>query len=137
MPNENKIIFLGYRKDVDVLMSEATALIVASQFEAFGFITAEAMFNGCVVIGKDTGGTGEQIDNMEKLAGVPSGFRFVTTQELIDAMKYVVRNPVPFSQLQKISRNVVKLYSSESSAKSVSDYLSVIIETDSYNVYKK
>lgn len=47
-------------------MNRATALIVPSPFEAFGLITAEAMFNKCLVIGKDTAGTKEQFDNGQK-----------------------------------------------------------------------
>lgn len=42
------------------------ALIVPSPFEAFGLITAEAMFNKCLVIGRDTAGTKEQFDNGQK-----------------------------------------------------------------------
>jgi glycosyltransferase involved in cell wall biosynthesis len=38
-------------------MAHATALIVSSYHEGFGFITVEAMFNGCLVIGNNKGGT--------------------------------------------------------------------------------
>ena len=44
-------------------MSKALALFVPSSFEGFGFITVEAMFCGCLVIGRNTGGTKEQFDN--------------------------------------------------------------------------
>lgn len=55
------IKFLGFknRKDIKQLMSSATALIVASRFEGFGRMTAEAAFYGCLVIGHNTGGTKE------------------------------------------------------------------------------
>ena len=58
----DKVIFLGQRKDIALLMAKATALLVPSYCEGFGFITAEAMYNNCVVIGRNTGGTKEQFD---------------------------------------------------------------------------
>lgn len=53
------IEFLGFRNDISNLMDRATALIVASKFEGFGRMTAEAAFRGCLVIGHNTGGTKE------------------------------------------------------------------------------
>ena len=63
------IELLGYRKDIPELMSNAKCLIVPSPNEAFGFITAEGMFNGCLVVGKNTAGTKIQFDNCKKYAG--------------------------------------------------------------------
>ena len=45
-------------------MKNATALIVNSKFEGFGRMTAEALFYGCLVIGKNTGGTKEIIEQV-------------------------------------------------------------------------
>lgn len=54
--------FLGRRDDVYELMAQSEMLIVPSIFEGFGFITAEGMANGCVVLGRNTAGTKEQFD---------------------------------------------------------------------------
>ncbi|UKA26081.1 glycosyltransferase [Photobacterium damselae subsp. damselae] len=59
----DRIKFLGFRNDINELMSCAKALVVASKCEGFGLITAEAMFNCCIVIGRDTGGTSEILTN--------------------------------------------------------------------------
>ena len=64
------------------LMNRATALIVPSPFEAFGLITAEAMFNKCLVIGKDTAGTKEQFDNGQKKYNKEIALRFTNEQQL-------------------------------------------------------
>jgi len=53
----DRIRFLGFRSDRYLLMAKAQATIVPSQLEGFGFITVEAMMNGCIVIGRNTGGT--------------------------------------------------------------------------------
>lgn len=55
--------FLGYTNDVYSFMKKAKSLIVASKFEGFGRMTAEAFFNGCMVIGRYTGGTKEILDS--------------------------------------------------------------------------
>ena len=74
---DERILFLGYRQDVFDLMAKAKALIVASDFEGFGFITAEAMYAGCYVIGKNTAGTKLQFDNLNKKLGYEIGSRFM------------------------------------------------------------
>lgn len=59
----NELIeFHGFRQDVTDLMQDATALIVASNFEGLGRMTVEASFMGCLVLGRNTGGTKEIIN---------------------------------------------------------------------------
>lgn len=76
----NSIEFLGKRDDVTTLMSNSMALIVPSLFEGFGRITAEAMLSGCLVIGRNTGGT-QEILQPKKL-----GLLFNDQEELVEAM---------------------------------------------------
>ena len=57
-------------------MKKATALLVASPFEGFGRMTAEACFNGCIVIGKDSGGTREILSQT-------GGYLYKTQKEMI------------------------------------------------------
>lgn len=83
---QQSIRFLGQRNDTDELMQQARALIVPSRFEAFGRCTAEAMFNGCLVIGRNTGGTREQFDNGLRLTGHEIGLRFEDSQQLADCL---------------------------------------------------
>ncbi|GGH30728.1 glycosyl transferase [Sphingobacterium alkalisoli] len=78
----DRVIFLGQINDVYSQMKKSTALIVASRFEAFGLITAEAMLNHCLVIGKDIGGTKEQLDNGVSKLGYEIGLRYKTVEDL-------------------------------------------------------
>lgn len=87
-----RVEFLGYRKDVYEWMSEASAEIVASRFEGFGFITAEAMYNNCLVIGHNTAGTKEQFDNGLEYTGKEIGLRYDTEKELTGYLLAVERN---------------------------------------------
>ncbi len=84
--------YLGHRTDVYELMSKATALIVPSRFEGFGFITAEAMANYCLVIGKNTAGTKEQFDNGLSDLGNEIGLRFMDETGLYECMLRAIEN---------------------------------------------
>ena len=88
----SRIKYLGFRKDIYELMKKAKALIVPSFFEGFGFTTAEAMINGCLVIGRNTTGTKEQFDNGRNLFGQGIGFRFLTVNELSQIMHTIACN---------------------------------------------
>lgn len=78
----NHVRFLGGKKDVFALMRKANAIVVPSRREAFGRCMTEAMFNKCLVIGYDRGGTKEQFDNGLRFAGGEIGFRFSSVEEL-------------------------------------------------------
>lgn len=119
--------FLGYRNDVAELMSKARALIVPSQFEAFGFITAEAMFYGCPVIGRNTGGTKEQMDNVESILGKKVCYRFSHNDELTGLLYKLYNENVNSNILKNIQNVVAKKYSSKKSAEKVFDIYKKII----------
>ena len=76
----DRIDFLGFQKDVRHLMSNAKALIVASPYEGFGRMTAEAAFCGTLVIGRNTAGTKEIMD-------VTGGLAFTSTEEMTEQME--------------------------------------------------
>lgn len=121
------ICFLGYRTDAQDLMRKAKALVVPSQFEAFGFITAEAMFNGCPVIGRNTGGTKEQMDNVDKQMNKAVCYRFLDKKELVERMNEISTNPTDAAVLQDIQQIVSKLYSAKTSASKVNElYLNIL-----------
>ncbi len=119
---QNRIKFLGYRSDVNDLMSKASVLIVPSKFEGFGLITAEAMFNGCLVIGKNTGGTKEQFDNGLEMTGAEIAIRYENTGDLTEAMIQLKNNGVEFyfQMINRAQKTVVSLYSIENNAEQIS-----------------
>ena len=80
---EDKVLFLGMRNDVLRIDQEAQALIVPSLFEGFGFITTEAMFSGCLVVGHDIAGTKEQFDNGKQITGEEIALRYTTQEQLV------------------------------------------------------
>lgn len=86
------VSFLGQRMDIYDLMSKALMLVVPSRFEGFGFITAEAMVNKCVVVGRNTAGTKEQFDNGFKYTGKEIAYRFESNDQLCENMVKVMEN---------------------------------------------
>lgn len=131
--NEAKILekvhFLGFRSDVYDLMEKATALIVPSRFEGFGFITVEAMFNGCLVIGNDSGGTREILKE-ENL-----GILYLSQDELVKSMKTIVSNGIEsyFPLIKKAQQYAVSLYSKEKSAEEIYDFYQEILQSNKQN----
>ena len=78
------IEWLGFQSNVQSYMRKAKALIVASRFEGFGRMTAEACFCGCIVIGKNTGGTSEILSKT-------GGLLFETKEQMVMNMECVAR----------------------------------------------
>ena len=120
-------MFLGYRNDIAELMSCARAVIIPSYFEAFGFITAEAMYNGAQVIGFNTAGTKEQMDNVEEHLKKKVCERFTNTSELVTAIQNVIKAPLDAKTLVLVSQYVKCWYSDITSASRVFNYYKEII----------
>ncbi len=74
------VIFKGFSSNVSNYMQEATALLVGSHFEGFGRMTAEACFDGCIVIGKNSGGT-------QEILSQTGGFLYDTSDDLLMFME--------------------------------------------------
>lgn len=85
-PYKDRIQYLGFRKDIYDLMSSAKMVVVPSDYEGFGFITAEAMLNHTLVLGRNTAGTKEQMDNARELSGMEVALRFNTVGELSEKL---------------------------------------------------
>jgi len=111
-------------------MSEATALLVPSIHEGFGFITAEAMLNKCLVIGNNTSGTKEQFDNGFQRHKQEIALRYSGQEELFETMKRVLDNGVEHYRpmIERAHETVCSLYTIEQSAEKVYDYYLKILK---------
>lgn len=109
----NNIKLLGERTDVADLMYKAKATVITSFQEGFGRVLPEAMANGSLTIGRNTGGTKEQFDNGLSLTGSEIGFRFTDTSELASILEAISRKEKSeFKEMILNSQRVVKeLYS--------------------------
>lgn len=121
----NRVKFLGFRSDRYELMQKAKALIVGSKSEGFGFITVEAMMNGCLVIGKNTGGT-QMIMEKAKDCEIP----YMTKNELVDSIKEVMtKSPSCYKERILKAQDVARqLFAIEANGESVYQYYNNILE---------
>lgn len=62
---EDRVKFLGYRKDGRELMNKAQGLIVSSHIESFGLVAVEGMMSACLIIGNNVYGTKMLLKNCE------------------------------------------------------------------------
>ena len=129
---EHQVQLLGMIDNVLPYYKGAKALIVPSLFEGFGFITAEAMFSGCLVIGKDVAGTKEQFDNGLELSGEDIALRYTTEAQLVQHLTDVTNNPSEQyeSMILRGQKVVRQLYTSEQHVKRVYDLYKRIITNE-------
>ena len=114
---DSAIKWMGYQQDVMSYMSKARALIVGSFFEGFGRMTAEACFSGCLVIGRNTGGTAE-------ILGDTGGYLYEDHKGLVDSMIEVASlSQSDYMQLANKAQSVAKeLYSIESNTRKINEF---------------
>ena len=125
----DSISFLGEISNVNEWMAKSKALIVASQFEGFGFITAEAMLNLCFVIGRNTAGTKDQFDKCLEATGIDCGYRFMDEDSLLEGLTYAVEHDT--SEQCKLAYSVViNNYTIERHCASVEAYYQKILSSN-------
>ena len=99
--------FIGYVPDVKGLMSNAAGYLMCSEFEGLGRVTIEAMFYGCPVIARRSGGTLEIVeDNV-------NGFMYDSPNECSSLMRHVAGN-LPERIIIKAQETAVRRFSEES-----------------------
>lgn len=95
----NNVNFLGFRKDVDELMSKAIALLMCSRNEALGRVTIEAMINFCIVFGYNDSGTSEIIEHGK------TGLLYNSEDELYNYMLRIINFPNEFMEITNLAYN--------------------------------
>ena len=132
---EKQILLLGMRNDILELYQEAKALIVSSLSEGFGFITAEAMFSGCLVIGHDVAGTKEQFDNGKEMTGEEIALRYTTQEELVQHLINATNYPIEHFEPMILSAQqvVCKLYTAEKNSEHIYNLYTSILNQKSHD----
>lgn len=120
--------FLGNRSDITRLMRDARALIVSSSFEGFGFCMPEAMQQGCLVIGRNTSGTKEQLDKALQMTGQEIALRYESVEKLAQLLTEVASQPLHYydSYRERAFKVVNNLYTIEANAYQVSQFYQYI-----------
>lgn len=80
----DSVDFLGYCQNVDEYFAKAMAFLMCSANEAMGRTTIEAFFDGCLVLGRNTGGTPELVHDKK------TGYLFETVDELAELLTQTI-----------------------------------------------
>ena len=83
------VFFDGYISNAYELLADYNCLCICSTMEAFGRTTIEGMLNGCIVIGADTGGTAELIQDM--VNGIT--YKCGDAESLAQKISFCINNP--------------------------------------------
>lgn len=106
---EGKLEFLGFCDDIKKLMLYATSLLMTSICEAQGRVTVEALFYGCPVLGRNSGGTKEIIQD-----GI-NGLLFEDTEEAVNKLLELVHNQEKtISIIENGHKTAINFFSEES-----------------------
>ena len=111
---EEQVKLLGFVEDMERLWSETDIAVVYSKFEAFGRVTVEAKMAGALVVGYNSGGTTELIED-----GV-DGYLFDDSNMLREIMNTVLANRERTRQIAKRGRErAAAVFTSEKNATEV------------------
>ena len=117
--------FIGFQNSNSIfnLMKKSAALIVASQNEGFGRMTAEACFAGTTIIGKYTGGTKEILD-------IIKGFPYIHIDDCVHKMELISKiiNTIEYDNfIKKSQEKAQNLFSIENNTKQTLKFYHSII----------
>ena len=113
--DNDKVKLLGFVDDIPGLFSRSDIVIVPSKCEAFGRVTVEAMASGCLVIGSDSGGTGELIDNDNDGLLYEQG----NADSLVSVLSKALNNKVTMKTLALNGRNKSVGFSARNNAEKI------------------
>jgi len=112
----NSVYFLGYRKNVEVLVSVSQLFVLATKGEGCPNAMLEAMALGVPVIGNDVGGMSELIIDKQNGLLTPLG----DIESLSKAMLEILSNPLLAQQLTKEAKiTIQKEYTLERRTKDI------------------
>lgn len=92
---DKDITLLGRRSDIPQLLSQAEIFVLASKFEGFGLVVAEAMACECYVVATDSGGVAEVMGDTGHLVPIQD------SQALADALQ----DTINLSDEDKVDNN--------------------------------
>ncbi len=115
--NYKWLILHGQVKNMYELRNSVDIELVCSRSEAFGRVTIEAMLHGIPVIGADTGGTVEMIENGE--TGLL--YELGNTDKLAEAIESLITDGEKYKYIANKAQNSAKGFTIEKTAESVYD----------------
>lgn len=124
---QGQVKFPGFVKKMDLLWEETDIAIVQSRFEAFGRVTVEAKMAGVLVVGYNSGGTTELIE--DKIDGFLFGNGYKTLREVVEG---ILNDKGTASLIAQCGRERVKdVFTSENNAREIARLYSEVLHVQS------
>lgn len=101
MDLEENIVLLGIRSDISDLMSAADVFVLASEYEGFGLVLAEAMACECPVVATNVGGIKEVVSNYGAIV------KSNDHKALANAITRIILNEEEYKSQAKLARSYV------------------------------
>lgn len=115
---ENVVVFEGFVNNTEDIYNKLDVLLMCSRAEAFGRVTIEAMLRKIPVIGFDSGGTSELIED-----GV-TGFKFKEYRDVKKALDILITSPqIAQRIIDQAYKTAGKEYTEERYTKNVYDFI--------------
>lgn len=118
---EEQVIYLGYQSDIKPYMSKAKAFLMTSLNEGMGRTTIEAMFFGCPVIARHSGGTVDFMKDGE------TGFFFEKEAECVALMKRLAEE-TPANVIHAAQQLAIECFSEEEYGKNILNIYQDVID---------
>lgn len=108
---QNNVEFCGFSENTQKYYQTSDIFILSSLSEAFGRVTIEAMMNGILVVGRNSAGTSEIINDGE------NGYLFNDIDELTKKLKYIFNNhDLAIQKALKGQEEALKKYTAKENA---------------------
>lgn len=117
---EEQIVYLGYQSDIKPYMSKARAFLMTSLNEGMGRTTVEAMFFGCPVIARHSGGTVDFMKDGE------TGYFFENEDECVVLMNKLAAE-TPTKVIDAAQQLAVQSFSEEEYGKKILNIYHTVI----------
>lgn len=122
---ENRIVLAGRSNDVNELFAKADIAFMCSKFEAFGRVSVEAMLSGCLLIGANTGGTLEIIDDGKTGLLYEQG----NVNDLCEKIGYALENKEKMQKIASFGREKMhETMTAEINAKNIVEVYNQVIK---------
>ena len=128
---EDNVFFEGPTSNVSEALKFIDVLFVCSKNEAFGRTTVEGMMSGCVVVGADTAGTTELLENGK------SGFMYKqgSSESLANVIEKILKDKSTANAIRNIGQEVALYkYNAHKNAEEIHElYKSVLVNREKKN----
>ena len=108
----DRLQFIPFQSDVKGIISNAAAVLVCTGFEGMGRVAIEAMFYGCPVIARNSGGSADVLEHGSY------GWLYSNEEEASAMLSKVCTDPST-DQLKESQENAIRKYSIENYAKEI------------------